>query len=169
MTDLNMTASRAAPYCLAIDAMGGDQAPEIVLAGLDRAADRHPAAKILLVGDEALLRPQLARFPKAQRICDIRHAPTSISMEMKPTAALRLRDSSLRMAIDAVASGEAGGVVSAGNSGAMLALAKIVLKTCRGSPVLRWPPLIRRLVATWSCWIWAPILPAIREISLNLP
>lgn len=132
MTDLNATASQAAPYCLAIDAMGGDHAPEIVLAGLDRAADRHPSAKILLVGDEAVLRPQLARFPKAQRICEIRHAPSSISMEMKPTAALRLRDSSLRMAIDAVASGEAGGVVSAGNSGAMLALAKIVLKTLPG-------------------------------------
>ncbi|GBQ10865.1 phosphate acyltransferase PlsX [Swaminathania salitolerans] len=132
MTDSSAPAYEAAPYSLAIDAMGGDHAPDIVLAGLDRAADRHPSARILLVGDEAVLGTLLPRFPKARRICEIRHAPSSISMEMKPTAALRLRDSSLRMAIDAVASGEAGGVVSAGNSGAMLALAKIVLKTLPG-------------------------------------
>lgn len=132
MTDTNAPASQAAPYNLAIDAMGGDNAPEIVLAGLEHAAERHPSARILLFGDETLLAGLLARFPKAGRICEIRHAPSSISMEMKPTAALRLRDSSLRLAIDAVACGEAGGVVSAGNSGAMLALAKIVLKTLPG-------------------------------------
>jgi len=128
-----MTAERSASlFSLAIDAMGGDDAPRIVLEGLNVAADRHPSARILLCGDEPLLRAQLANYPKAARICEIRHAATAISMEMKPTAALRLRDSSLRVAMDAVAAGEAQGVVSAGNSGAMLALAKIVIKTLPG-------------------------------------
>lgn len=132
MNDVSAPAIPAAPFSLAIDAMGGDHAPDIVLAGLELAADRHPNARMLLVGDESLLKPQLAKYPKAARICEIRHASSAISMEMKPTSALRLRDSSLRVAIDAVAHEEAGGIVSAGNSGAMLALAKIVLKTLPG-------------------------------------
>ncbi|MCQ9154827.1 phosphate acyltransferase PlsX [Acidomonas methanolica] len=132
MSEDNAAADPAVPFSLAIDAMGGDNAPEIVLGGLERAADRHPGCRFLLVGDEAVLRAALMRFPKVAKICTVRHAPGLISMEMKPTAALRLRDSSLRVAIDAVARGEAGGVVSAGNSGAMLALAKIVLKTLPG-------------------------------------
>lgn len=111
--------------------MGGDRAPDIVLAGLDLAADRHPKARILLIGDEALLRPALAKYPKAARLCDIRHAAASISMDMKPTAALRVRGSSMRMAMEAVAAGKPA-VVSAGNSGAMLALAKIIVKALPG-------------------------------------
>ncbi|CAI9120658.1 phosphate acyltransferase PlsX [Brytella acorum] len=132
MSEASVAAEASAPFYLAVDAMGGDNAPEVVLAGLELAADRHPEAHYLLFGDEAVLRSLISRYPKIERICSIRHAPTAISMEMKPTAALRLRDSSLRMAIDAVASGEAGGVVSAGNSGALLALAKIVIKTLPG-------------------------------------
>lgn len=119
-------------FSLAVDAMGGDGGPDVVVAGLALAADRHRGARVLLIGDEQRLRPILARHPKAAAICTVRHAPTAISMDMKPTAALRVRDSSLRMVMDAVAAGEAAGVVSAGNSGAMLALAKIVVKTLPG-------------------------------------
>ncbi|GBR04214.1 phosphate acyltransferase PlsX [Acetobacter oeni] len=120
------------PFALAIDAMGGDGGPDVVIAGLAIAADRHPGVRILLLGDENRLKPILARHPKAAAICEIRHAASSISMDMKPTAALRVRDSSLRMVMDAVAAGDAAGVVSAGNSGAMLALAKIIIKTLPG-------------------------------------
>ena len=125
-------AAALGPYALAVDAMGGDRAPDIVLAGLELAADRHPTARLLLIGDETVLKPALARYPKAARICDIRHTPASISMEMKPTSALRVRGSSMRLAMEAVSSGEACGVVSAGNSGAMLALAKIIVKALPG-------------------------------------
>ncbi|MBR0560659.1 phosphate acyltransferase PlsX [Neokomagataea anthophila] len=128
----NATVKPPEVYTLAVDAMGGDQAPDIVLAGLELAADRHPQARVLLIGDEALLRRSLMAYPKAASICDIRHAPASISMDMKPTSALRVRGSSLRMAMEVVASGEAQGVVSAGNSGAMLALAKIIVRTLPG-------------------------------------
>ncbi|MFC7609573.1 phosphate acyltransferase PlsX [Teichococcus aestuarii] len=113
---------------MAIDAMGGDHAPESVLDGLELAAERHPKARFLLVGDEARLGALLARRPKAARVCAIRHAPESIPGDMKPTAALRVRNSSMRIAIDAVAAGEAAGVVSAGNTGALMALGKIVVK-----------------------------------------
>jgi glycerol-3-phosphate acyltransferase PlsX len=119
------------PYSLAIDAMGGDGAPQIVIDGLAIAAERHPGARILLLGDQTVLESLLATSP-ARAICTIRHSATVISSEMKGTAALRLRDSSMRMAMNAVASHEALGVVSAGNSGALLALAKIVIKTMPG-------------------------------------
>ncbi|MFZ4408967.1 MAG: phosphate acyltransferase PlsX [Paracraurococcus sp.] len=117
-------------FSLAIDAMGGDNAPDVVLDGLDLAAERHPQARFLLVGDEARIGGMLARRPRAAKVCMIRHAPDVISSEMKPTAALRQgRNSSMRIAIDSVAARESAGVVSAGNTGALMALAKIVVKT----------------------------------------
>ncbi len=116
-------------FSLAIDAMGGDAAPEVVLDGLELAAERHPGARFLLLGDEARVGGALARRKRAARACSLRHAPEVISGDLKPTAALRMRGSSMRMAIDAVAAGEAAGIVSAGNTGALMALAKIVIKT----------------------------------------
>lgn len=122
-------AGGAAPFALAIDAMGGDHAPESVLDGLELAAKRHPQARFLLLGDEARLQPLLAKRPGAAKLCTLRHAAEAIPGDMKPTAALRVRQSSMRLAIDAVAGGEAAGVVSAGNTGALMALGKIVVKT----------------------------------------
>ncbi len=119
-------------FALAVDAMGGDHAPDMVVAGMSTAAERHPAARFLLIGDEARLRPLLARSRRAAAACTVRHAAETIPGDMKPTAALRLRGASMRVAIDAVAEGEAAGVVSAGNTGALLTLAKIVLKTLPG-------------------------------------
>jgi glycerol-3-phosphate acyltransferase PlsX len=112
--------------------MGGDRAPAMVIDGLEIASERHPDARFLLVGDEAQITPLLARHKRASKVCDVRHAQEVIGNEMKPTAALRSRQSSMRLAIDAVAAGEAAGVVSAGNTGALLALSKIVLRTLPG-------------------------------------
>ena len=120
------------PFTLAIDGMGGDGAPQVVVDGLAIVVQRHPGARFLLVGDEARLRPLLAGRKGVEAACTVRHAASVISGDMKPTSALRVRDSSMRVAIDAVASGEAQGVVSAGNTGALLALAKIVVKTLPG-------------------------------------
>jgi phosphate acyltransferase len=117
---------------LAVDAMGGDQAPEMVIAGLEIAAIRFPQAKFMIFGDRARLEPLVAATKRLRALATLHHASDVISGDMKPTAALRLRDSSLRRAIDAVLSGEAAGVVSAGNTGALLALSKIVLKTIPG-------------------------------------
>lgn len=112
--------------------MGGDHAPISVLDGIGIASERHPGARFLLFGDEALLAPLLATRKRALACCTIRHAPTVIASELKPTAALRVRGSSMRLAIDAVAKGEAAGVVSAGNTGALMALAIIVVRTLPG-------------------------------------
>lgn len=112
--------------------MGGDHAPHMVIDGLALAAERHPECRFLLVGDEARLKPLLAKSPKAASVCTIRHAAEQISNDMKPAAAMRLRGASMRVAIDAVAAGEAAGVVSAGNTGALLTLSKIVIKTFPG-------------------------------------
>jgi phosphate acyltransferase len=116
-------------FALAVDAMGGDNAPDAIIAGLELAAERHPEARFLLVGDEQRLSGLLALSKRAAKACSLRHAPDVVASDLKPTAALRLRNSSMRVAIDAVAAGEADGVVSAGNTGALMTLAKIVLKT----------------------------------------
>ena len=127
-----MTETSAGRYSLAIDAMGGDHAPDIVVAGLDVAAMRHPQARFLLVGDAARLAPLLARHKRAAAACTVQDTPDAITNDTKPATALRMRTSSMRLAIDAVASGAAAGVVSAGNTGALLTLSKIVLKTLPG-------------------------------------
>lgn len=119
-------------FDLAVDAMGGDGAPGIVIDGLAIAATRHPRGRFLVFGDEAVVAPLIAAKAFQPGQVTLRHASERVSGEMKPTVALRLRDSSLRRAIDSVATGEAAGVISAGNSGAMLALAKIVIKTMPG-------------------------------------
>lgn len=121
-----------AAFTLAVDAMGGDKGPEMVVQGLDYAAERHPNAKFLLIGDEARLTSLLARYKRVRALSTVRHAPEVIGNDMKPTAALRSRQSSMRMAVDAVANNEAMGLVSAGNTGALLALAKIVVKALPG-------------------------------------
>jgi phosphate acyltransferase len=121
-----------ASFSLAVDAMGGDRGPEMVILGLEYAAERHPGAKFMLFGDEAQLTALLAKHRRAQAACTVRHAAEVISNDMKPTAALRSRQASMRLAIEAVASGEASGVVSAGNTGALLALSKIVIKALPG-------------------------------------
>ena len=121
-----------ATFTLAVDAMGGDKGPEMVVLGLEYAAERHPNARFLLIGDEPRLQALLAKHRRARALCTVRHAPEVITNDMKPTAALRSRQSSMRLAIDAVATREALGLVSAGNTGALLALAKIVLKTLPG-------------------------------------
>jgi glycerol-3-phosphate acyltransferase PlsX len=127
------TPNRPAPaFTLAVDAMGGDQAPEMVVQGLELAAERNPETRYLLVGREEALAPLLKRYKRAAACCTIREAPDVVAMDSKPTAALRLRGSSMRVAIDAVASGEASGIVSAGNTGALMALAKIILKALPG-------------------------------------
>jgi glycerol-3-phosphate acyltransferase PlsX len=117
---------------LAVDAMGGDNAPDVIIAGLEIAAVRHPLARFLLFGDEAVLAPLVAKTKRLKIQSTLHHASGAIAGDMKPTIALRMRDSSMRRAIDAVQHNEAAGVISAGNTGALLALSKIVLKTMQG-------------------------------------
>ncbi len=130
---------------LSLDAMGGDNAPLVIVEGVNKALDRHPDVDFLLFGDEALLAEVVERFPRVKAVARIYHTAEMITNDQKPGTALRSgKNSSMRLAINAVASGQAAGVVSAGNTGALMAMAKIVLKTLPG--IAR--PAIATLVPT---------------------
>lgn len=118
---------------LSLDAMGGDNAPLAVVEGVDKTLDRHPDVDFLLFGDEALLAAIVEGFPRVKAVTRIHHAAEVITNDQKPGTALRSgKKSSMRLAINAVASGQAAGIVSAGNTGALMAMAKFVLKTLPG-------------------------------------
>lgn len=113
--------------------MGGDHAPQIVVEGADIARRQYPGARFIIFGDEAAIRPLIGRYPGLESKIEIRHTPDRVTSEDKPAAALRQgRQSSMRLAIDAVAAGEADCVVSAGNTGALMAMAKFSLKVLPG-------------------------------------
>src|SRR5579883_2132393 len=113
--------------------MGGDHAPEMVIAGANLAHRRFPDVHFLLFGDEARISPLLDRNAVLKPLCEIRHTPDFVANEDKPSVALRSgRRSSMRLAIDAVEGGEAAAVVSAGNTGALMAMSKIVLRMVPG-------------------------------------
>ncbi|MSP66732.1 MAG: phosphate acyltransferase PlsX [Alphaproteobacteria bacterium] len=121
------------PLVIALDAMGGDQAPDMVIAGIDLLRGRHPDVRFLLFGDEPTLTGLLAKYPRVADAVTVRHAASVVLGEDKPSTALRQRrDSSMRLAIEAVHKGDAAGVVSAGNTGALMAMAKVVLRTMAG-------------------------------------
>ncbi len=118
---------------LSIDAMGGDNAPEMVVEGIEASLERLAQGKFLLFGDEAKLEPLLKKHPHAAAVSEIRHTVDIVTNEEKASTALRAgRNSSMRLAINAVGTGEAAGVISAGNTGALMAMAKFVLKTLPG-------------------------------------
>jgi len=113
--------------------MGGDNAPRSVVRGANIARKRFPNVDFLLYGDQAKLGLMLKRLPKLRRVSTIMHAPDRVGDDEKPAQALRGgRNSSMRLAIDAVRDGKAEGVVSAGNTGALMAMAKVVLRTLPG-------------------------------------
>jgi phosphate acyltransferase len=123
----------SAEITIALDAMGGAAAPEMVLRGADIALERHVGLTYLMYGNEAELRPLLAKLPRLAAAVELHHTSDVVMDDDKPSVALRAgRHSSMRLAIDAVADGLADGVVSAGNTGALMAMAKFSLKTLPG-------------------------------------
>jgi len=118
---------------IALDAMGGDHAPEMVVRGAHIALKRFPHVQFQLFGAEDKIRPLLAKYKKLSRRATVHHTDEAVSGEAKPSQALRSgRKSSMRLAIDAVAEGKAHCVVSAGNTGALMAMSKVVLRTVPG-------------------------------------
>src|ERR1043166_2635431 len=117
---------------IALDAMGGDHSPDKVINGAAIAARKRPNMVFHIYGDEARMRPSVARHEELQSAI-IHHTPDFIPDNMRPSAALRQgRNSSMRLAINAVAENVAQGVVSAGNTGALMALARLVLGVLPG-------------------------------------
>ena len=118
---------------IALDAMGGDHGPEVVIPGAALALKELPGIRFLLFGDERRIQPVLARYPELQKAAVIRHTEKMVGNDEKPSTALRAgKDSSMRLAIEAVKSGEAGSVVSGGNTGALMAMSKLILKSLPG-------------------------------------
>ncbi|OEJ64620.1 phosphate acyltransferase PlsX [Magnetovibrio blakemorei] len=118
---------------LSIDAMGGDNAPNMVVEGMDLALRDLPNVRFIVFGRSEQLVPLLEKHKRLSARIDLRHCDDVVSSEEKPGVALRSgRKSSMRKAIDAVGTHEADGVVSAGNTGALMAMAKFVLKTLPG-------------------------------------
>jgi glycerol-3-phosphate acyltransferase PlsX len=132
---------------IALDAMGGDHGPAVVVGGADLALARHPESKFLFFGNGALITPLLAERPQLAAASRLVHTEVAVRMDDKPSQALRhgRRRSSMWLAIDAVKKKEADLAVSAGNTGALMAMSKFDLKMLPGidRPAIAalWPTL----------------------------
>lgn len=118
---------------IAIDAMGGDEGVRVMIAGAALARHRHESFKFLLVGDEVQIKAALENHPNLRAASEILHTTEVVTGDDKPSQALRKsRGSSMGLAINAVKSGDAAAAVSAGNTGALMAMAKVALRTMPG-------------------------------------
>jgi phosphate acyltransferase len=118
---------------IALDVMGGDSAPASVLHGANNVLARCKDVNFLLYGDENKILPILDKLPDLSAVSRIFHTDNIVSSEEKPSVALRRgRNSSMRLAVNAVKDGKADAVVSAGNTGALMAMSKLVLRPIPG-------------------------------------
>ncbi len=118
---------------IAIDAMGGDGGCDLMLAGAALALDRNPKLRFDLVGQESAISAALAHYERLAQAVEIVHAPDTIDgSERAGQAIRRAKTTSMGLAIDAVKRGHASAAVSAGNTGALMAMAKLALRTMPG-------------------------------------
>lgn len=118
---------------ISLDAMGGDDAPQIVIEGASIARERLPNVRFLIFGDETRIAPLVTKYPILKENCEIHHTDKFVSADEKPGQALRRgRESSMGLAIQSVKEGKAVAAVSAGNTGALMAMGKFMLKTMPG-------------------------------------
>lgn len=123
----------AAQHVISVDAMGGDQGPGAVVAGLVDCMRQRGDLRVILHGDAALVGPLLARHGDLAPRCDLRHSPLTVSMTDKPSQVMRHgMGTSMWSCIDSVKLGEAGAAVSCGNTGALMALSMIRLRKLPG-------------------------------------
>jgi len=140
------------PVRIALDAMGGDFGPSVVAPGAAMFLERDPNIEFLMFGDENKIAPFLKSHPRLAAVTQVRHTSVSVGMADKPSQALRSgrRNSSMWMAIQAARDGEADCAVSAGNTGALMAMSKICLRTMaqidRPALAAVWPTLRGRSI-----------------------
>jgi len=122
------------PVTIALDAMGGDHGPSVVIPAAGIALVRHPEMRFLLVGDRGSIEPELNAHPALAAKAELLHTDVAIAMDAKPSQALRKGryHSSMWLALEAVKEGRADAAVSAGNTGALMVMAKFCLKTLQG-------------------------------------
>jgi len=132
---------------IALDAMGGDLGPDVAIPGADLILQKYPGLRMLVFGDEARVAPLLAAYPRVRERSEFTACPVWVAMDDKPSQALRRgrRVSSMWQAIESVKEGRAAVAISAGNTGALIAMSKIILDTMAGisRPAIaaRWPTL----------------------------
>ena len=132
---------------IALDAMGGDHGPAVVVAGAELALRRHPGCEFLFFGNASPITPLIDARAELKSVSRVVHTDIAVRMEDKPSQALRYGrwKSSMWLAIDAVKKGDADMAVSAGNTGALMAMSKFNLKTLPGieRPAIAalWPTL----------------------------
>ena len=130
---------------ISIDAMGGDHGPSVVVPAVARARAADPGdIRFLLHGDQAILGPVLSQTPNISDWCEVRHTASVISMDAKPAHAMRRGGgTSMWNAIESVRGGEAQAAVSAGNTGALMAISRLLLRMVGGMDrpalVANWP------------------------------
>jgi glycerol-3-phosphate acyltransferase PlsX len=135
------------PVRISIDAMGGDFGPSVVIPGCALARERYPDSEFLFFGDESMIRPILVDHPELAAVSTIMHTDVAVRMDDKPSQALRhgRRTSSMWLSLEAVKTGQADLAVSAGNTGALMAMSKLCLRMMSGieRPALAaiWPTL----------------------------
>ncbi|MEQ8450956.1 MAG: phosphate acyltransferase PlsX [Nitratireductor sp.] len=116
---------------IAIDAMGGDHGPSVIIPGIHKVVERRPDARFVLFGREDAVLPILEKYPRVRAVSDFVHCEVAVRMDDKPSQALRQGrwKSSMWKAIEAVKKDEADVCVSAGNTGALMAMSKFCLRT----------------------------------------
>jgi glycerol-3-phosphate acyltransferase PlsX len=121
------------PRTLALDAMGGDYGPQVVIPGAAISRVRHPQLSFVFFGDEARIRPVLDQHPDLAAKSRIVHTSLVVAMDDKPSQALRRgKGSSMWLALEAVRDGQAQAAVSAGNTGALMAMSRLILRPLPG-------------------------------------
>ena len=121
------------PRTLALDAMGGDHGPEVVIPGAAISLERHPALSFILCGDEARIAPVLEKHAALKAKSRIVHTALAVNMHDKPSQALRRgKGTSMWLALEAVKTGEAHAAISGGNTGALMAMGKLLLRPLTG-------------------------------------
>jgi len=135
---------------ISVDAMGGDAAPGVVIGGIARLLERRQDVGFLLHGDSARIQPLLDGAPDVARVSQLVHTEAEVAMADKPSQAVRRRDSSMWRAVESVRAGEARASVSAGNTGALMAISMKQLRKTEGvhRPAMTalWPSLRGRVV-----------------------
>ena len=132
---------------ISLDVMGGDNGPAVILEGADIALERHPDIRYVLYGDSNIVEPLLENFPRVKEASSLHHTDVVVQMDERPSQALRRGrgKSSMWQAIEATRSGASDVCVSAGNTGALMAMSKFCLRTMadieRPAIAAIWPTL----------------------------
>ena len=157
---------------ISVDVMGGDEAPDIVIQGIEyflKHAGKGRQARFLLHGDEAEINRLLTKAPQTRERSEIRHTPDVIAMDAKPSAAMRRgKGTSMWNAVEAVKQGDAKVAISAGNTGALMAMSKLLLRMKRACNVLLLPRDGRAKRAMGFYWMLARTLSVMPINCVNL-